>query len=174
MKKTVLGIVIISLLVVMILVFWSSALKKYLSMPLPQPQVYLLNVLDKKEFDDAHIPGSLHLSPAIKLSSFVEKWDRIKPVVTYCSNYYCTASMHIAKKLKELGFSNVYAYEAGIAEWYQMAQKDPKKYPVVGPAKSAYLNIKVPHPDKKEHEIPIITTEKLQKMLEDANMLNVR
>jgi rhodanese-related sulfurtransferase len=38
-------------------------------------------------------------------------------VITYCSNTQCPASAHLAKRLRDLGYTNVIEYPAGIAGW---------------------------------------------------------
>ena len=45
-----------------------------------------------------------------------------------------------AQKLKEMGFENVWAYEGGTAEWYQMGLKAEGKYPVEGTCQASYLS----------------------------------
>ena len=135
----------------------------------------IVNVLGPEEFKDAHIKGSLAVkSINVQLQNFesqVESWDKTIPVVTYCSNYYCMASGDAARRLVGLGFTDVYAYEAGMAEWYILSQND-KKYEVEGSAKKEYLNIKFKKPNKKHEGIRVISSEDLQKMIKKANLVD--
>ncbi len=94
--------------------------------------VKLINVLDQKYFEDAHIPGSLNIS-LDDLEKESADWNKDATVVVYCANYNCSASAAAARKLKEYGFTNVKAYEAGMADWAQAG------LPVDGPAQESYL-----------------------------------
>ncbi len=38
-------------------------------------------------------------------------------IVVYCSGPQCTASVSFAKRLKGLGYKNIYKYKGGIKEW---------------------------------------------------------
>ncbi len=98
-----------------------------------QSGLVVINVLDKELFDDCHIKGSMNL-PFEMIDEQVESIDKQAEVVIYCSNYQCTSSEYVAKKLCEKGFCNVAVYEAGMAEWYQ------KGLPIEGAHAKAYLN----------------------------------
>jgi len=120
----------------------------------------VINVLDKKFYDDAHIPGSINIS-IMDVEKRAEKWPKSTEIVVYCSNYKCTASGMIAKKLKKMGFEKVFAYEAGMAGWKQAG------LPVDGPATEKYLdapNDKIS--DRKDAEVDDISTEDLKALLE--------
>ena len=43
--------------------------------------------------------------------------DQATPVVVYCANEDCQASPRAAKKLEDLGYVNVFDFEAGLAGW---------------------------------------------------------
>lgn len=133
----------------------------------------LVNVLDKEQFDDAHIDGGAQVqsiqSSLQDLPNQAAEWDKSVPVVTYCSNYYCLASSSAAEKLMDLGFKEVYAYEAGMAEWFQLSQQD-KEYRVAGPAQAKYLNIKVKKSSKKHENIRLISSQQLKELIKKANL----
>lgn len=135
----------------------------------------LVNVLDKVEYDDAHIKGSSTVeSIQVSLEDLESKaalWDKNIPVVTYCSNYFCRASGDAARRLIELGFTDVYAYEAGIAEWYRLGLEN-QVYEIEGPAAKGYLKLEVKKPEKDHHDIQVISSEDLQKLIKKANMLD--
>ena len=128
----------------------------------------LVNVLDLATFKDAHIKGGKSVESVQVDFNDLEKntaqWDKTVPVVVYCSNYFCTASGDAARKLQELGFLNVYAYEGGIAEWYQMSLKN-SIYQVEGKAEKPYLKIEVKKPHKDHQGIRVITAKELQAMI---------
>lgn len=145
------------------------------SKSLAPAKLRIVNVLDPESFNDAHIKGSstVHsLNVQMQnLAQAVADWDKTVPVVTYCSNYFCMASGDAAEKLMELGFTDVYAYEAGMAEWFQLSETD-KSYEIEGPAKKPYLKIKVKKPQKEPENIRLISSQELQKMIKEANMLD--
>ena len=134
--------------------------------------IRVVNVLDKANFDDAHIKGSIHV-PDTEVEAVSATWGKNIPVVFYCSNSMCMASGVSARKLKEKGFEKVYAYEGGMAEWYQKAQKDPS-FAFEGPAAMEYLKLVTP---KVAESVPAagenvtITAEDLQKLMKAANLL---
>jgi len=114
----------------------------------------IVNVLDKELFDDCHIKGSINI-PFESIEMCDDIIDKDAEVVCYCSNYFCSASGYACKTLKEKGFSRVYAYEAGTAEWFQQG------LPVEGPAKSAYLTKHVAPHQEHDAEVAVITTSEL-------------
>lgn len=136
----------------------------------------LVNVLDKALFDDAHIKGSATVAsvnvpfvdPA-KFAAEVKEWDKAIPVVTYCTNYFCTASGEAAEELMKLGFTNVYAYEAGMAEWVQLSKTNPE-YAVEGPANNKVWGMVVPKPEKEHGKVREISSQELQKMIKDVTL----
>ena len=112
--------------------------------------LFVVNVLDKKHYDDCHITGSIHVS-IDKLESFASTLDKERSeVIFYCSNYMCTTSGFAAKKLMNLGFKNVAAYEGGTAEWYQ------RGLPTEGPAQESYLKMVINKPAQEDDVIPLI------------------
>lgn len=121
----------------------------------------VINVLDKEFYDDAHIPGSINI-PVMEVVDRAKDWSKTTEIVVYCSNYKCTASGMIAKKLKKMGFEKVYAYEAGMAGWKQAG------LPVVGPAKEKYLDdLNEKFSDHKDDGIEDISTEDLKTLLDN-------
>ena len=130
--------------------------------------VVVINVLSKQLYDDCHIKGSLNVpfmdeeNPDISpIEKFTKDLDKETKIVVYCSNYMCTASGEIAKKLSEMGFENVWAYEAGMAEWYQ------ENLPVEGTCNQKYLAKKLEKPVNESHEgFKEITTTELKKLLD--------
>ncbi len=122
--------------------------------------LFVVNVLDAEHFDDCHIKDSINVT-VDKLDDFIADLDKEKAeVVFYCSNYMCTASGFCAKKLKDMGYSNVWAYEAGMAEWYQ------KELPVEGKCTKAYLDKKMEKSELEESsEIRIISTDDLARKM---------
>ena len=110
-----------------------------------------------------HIAGSINVPfEKVKDTATKENWDKNVSIVTYCSNYACSASGAAAKELKELGFSNVSAYEGGMAEWFELSKKDPS-YKVVGSGQEKYLTMPNEKPTEENKEIKVISAEELKK-----------
>lgn len=146
------------------------------SAPAANAKLRLVNVLDKELFDDAHIKGSATVAsvniPFVDPETFalaVKDWDKTVPVITYCTNYLCTASGEAAQKLMDLGFTDVYAYEAGMADWYQLGKTDVN-YAIEGPAQNKYWSIVLDKPEKDHGKVREITAQELQKMIKEATL----
>jgi rhodanese-related sulfurtransferase len=126
------------------------------------PGVIVINVLDKKYYDDCHIKGSISV-PMDQLDSFIENLGRAYPakdveVVVYCANYTCSASGAAAKIIANKGFK-VLAYEAGMAEWRSAG------LPVEGACKESYLTKTVAAPTEPHGDVVVISTQELAKKL---------
>lgn len=126
-------------------------------------KLLVVNVLDKAEYDDCHIKGSINV-PFDEVEQFAKGLNKETELVFYCSNYWCTGSGHAATQATELGFTKVWAYEAGMAQWYQ------EGLPVEGQAKAAYLTKKIEKP-AKESPVKEISTQELKEKMEQAGLL---
>src|SRR5262249_7880942 len=83
-------------------------------------QTKLIEVLPQEEFSSFHLPGAVNV-PLLS-SDFDRTIERIapdeqQPIVVYCKNMSCDASRKAAARLDELGYRNVFAYEAGKEDW---------------------------------------------------------
>jgi rhodanese-related sulfurtransferase len=137
-------------------------------------KLLIINVNDKEEFDDAHIAGgkgivSIYV-PFTEIGKAIELFDKNMPIVTYCSNYFCSACHTAAIRLTEAGFTSVKVFSGGIAEWYQLAQQDAGKYRFDGPAQRPYLKIHVNKPASSDEKLTIISAQELQKLIEDITI----
>ncbi|HEV2916334.1 MAG TPA: rhodanese-like domain-containing protein [Candidatus Babeliales bacterium] len=101
-----------------------------------QSKPLVINVLDKTLYDDCHIVGSIHM-PFDTVEYNVRNEPKDREIIIYCSNYACTTSHYVAKKLKEQGFIQVKVYAGGMAEWWQNG------LPTQGPATKPYLTKKI-------------------------------
>ncbi len=118
----------------------------------------LINVLAKEAYDDCHITGSLSV-PLVALAAYVKDLPKNTELIVYCAHYDCPASRKAWQLLTDLGFTNVFAYEGGIAEWHQ------KGYPTEGSCELDYLY----EPHKKSEgadKVKSISAEELKKKLE--------
>jgi len=131
--------------------------------------IYVVNVLDDALYQDAHIHGSIQVS-LTDLAQKAKAWRKNAIIVTYCSNYACTASSYAARMLKKMGFENVYAYEGGMAEWYQLHKQDPS-YAVDGAAQEAYLHVVMEKPAEHPEDVTVISSQELHDMLQKEHIL---
>lgn len=132
--------------------------------------LYVINVLDKEDYNDCRIAGSKNV-PFNEVKDFAKNLDKNVEIVVYCANYMCSASGSSAKELKQMGFQNVWAYEAGTAEWYQMGLKEAGKFPVEGACTKVYLSAPNEKPAHGETDVPVISTEELRAKMVSHGLL---
>jgi len=78
----------------------------------------LVDVLGKESYEARHVPTAINIPvDEIENRASSELPDKNKEIVVYCASTDCQASPRAAKKLVELGYTNVVDYEAGIAGW---------------------------------------------------------
>ncbi len=104
---------------------FSSMVDSYLSYTVPlisvedlneiKTNVILLDTREKEEFEVSHIPGALHLGYDTPNTALIDKLDKSKTVVVYCSIGY--RSEKIGELLQEKGFRNVLNLYGSIFEW---------------------------------------------------------
>lgn len=111
-------------------------------------KLMVINVLEKSEFDDCHITGSINI-PFDQFEDVISSLDKHNHYVIYCSDTMCMSSGFCAKLLKNAQFEHVWAYEGGMAEWYQ------KGYPYEGPALADYLTAESEQDDHDEQDSDI-------------------
>ncbi|MCI5080562.1 MAG: rhodanese-like domain-containing protein [Saprospiraceae bacterium] len=75
----------------------------------------LLDAREKEEFEVSHIPGAIHIGYDDFSIDKVNKIDKDKPIVIYCSVGY--RSEKVGEKLKTAGFTNVQNLFGSIFEW---------------------------------------------------------
>src|SRR3954452_9035799 len=75
-----------------------------------------VDVRERDEWDEARIPGAIHISRG-NLESRIEQAvpDRMQPLVLYCSAG--NRSAFAAKTLAELGYENVSSLAGGFTDW---------------------------------------------------------
>lgn len=78
----------------------------------------LLEALAPEEFERGHLPGARNLPPD-RVEQLASKRipSKDSEVVVYCASADCDASVKTARKLEELGYTNVIDYEGGKADW---------------------------------------------------------
>lgn len=88
-----------------------------LKQKLENNDVTLIEVLEEEEYNKKHIKGALNIP--LKKIGFEAKnrFSKDEPLAVYCSDKDCSASPTAAKKLEDLGFTNIYHYEGGKKAW---------------------------------------------------------
>lgn len=125
--------------------------------PDKKSNLYVINVLDEKMYNECHILGSINV-PFIQVKDWAQAIDKDAGIVVYCANYACTASGIGAKQLIDMGFKHVWAYESGMHDWHKNG------LPSVCPVESTYLkrnNV----PSDEEHDVPVISTIELKEKM---------
>lgn len=124
-------------------------------------KLVVINALAKKHYDDCHIVGSISV-PLDTIEAYASKLDKKTHIVVYCASYSCPVSEKAWRIFNALGFTNVWAYEGGMAEWSQ------KKYPCEGACQEEYLN-RQEKPLK--HDIKTMSADELKKKMEESGLL---
>ena len=79
----------------------------------------LIDVLVKGSYEARHLPGAKHA--AASEADFLEKVEKLvstkETVVVYCSSFNCQTSPRAANLLVESGYTNVYDFRGGLADW---------------------------------------------------------
>ncbi len=91
--------------------------KEELQKKLNNNEITLIDVLAEKEYNKSHIKGAVNIPMAKIGIEANRKYDKNEPIVVYCSDKDCTASLTAGKKLEEMGFTEVYHYKGGKKEW---------------------------------------------------------
>lgn len=80
------------------------------------PNAAVLDVREKNEWDEGHIPGAVHV-PRGYLEQRVERAvpDRNAPVLLYCAGG--TRSVFAARTMQEMGYTNVTSLRGGFTAW---------------------------------------------------------
>jgi rhodanese-related sulfurtransferase/CBS domain-containing protein len=77
----------------------------------------LVEVLLRGPYEEAHLPGAVHI-PLHDLDVLAPRQlDAQRPVVVYGADALCDLSSRAAARLRQLGFGRVYDYVPGKADW---------------------------------------------------------
>lgn len=82
--------------------------------------IALVEALPALYYSDAHLPGALNL-PLDSVDELAPALlpDKERAVVVYCSNRPCQNSLIAARRLVELGYTQVYDYAEGKQDWIE-------------------------------------------------------
>ena len=85
--------------------------------PLVRRGAQLVDVMPRDEYDRVHLVGAVSIPLSMISRSTAErlKWDR--PVIVYSRDCLCDVSARAAWRLASLGFTQVFRYAAGKADW---------------------------------------------------------
>ena len=80
----------------------------------------LIDVLSQGSYEGRHLPNAKNAS--VSETDFFEKVEKLvsnkgTTVVVYCSSFTCQLSPRAASKLVEAGYTNVYDFKGGLADW---------------------------------------------------------
>ena len=80
----------------------------------------LVDVLSNESYEGKHLPKAINIPVGeLKERAPNELQDKSKEIVVYCGSTQCHASPKAAKKLEELGYTNVADFESGLAGWQE-------------------------------------------------------
>lgn len=93
--------------------------RKQLQQKLESNGVALVEVLAPDAFREFHLPHAINVPLGENFERNIERAvpNKNQPVVVYCQSEQCDASPKAAKKLDELGYTNVFDYKAGKTDW---------------------------------------------------------
>ena len=83
------------------------------------PEVVVVEALGRPFYDDAHLPGALHLPPdRVERDAARLVPDLDAEVVVYCSNT-CEMALETGRRLVALGYRHVRHYAGGKEDWVE-------------------------------------------------------
>ncbi len=82
--------------------------------------VVVLEALPSRYYADAHLPGALNM-PHDEVDELAAQLvpDKATEIIVYCASGPCQNSGIAARRLVELGYTNVYDYELGKQDWVE-------------------------------------------------------
>ncbi|WP_180687630.1 CBS domain-containing protein [Streptomyces gossypiisoli] len=82
-----------------------------------QEMAQLVEVLPRKTYEQAHLPGAVQMGLHQVDEQAPKQLDTSRPVIVYCADQLCDLSPRAAARLEQLGFTQVYDYVLGKADW---------------------------------------------------------
>jgi rhodanese-related sulfurtransferase len=177
-NKHLFYILLITFLVITIFIYKKNNIDNFSDCnkcKISDPDLYLINVLDEEEFNDAHIKGSIHV-PFEKIENFLSKIkNKETKLIFYCANYLCTSSDESAIIANKKGFKNIFVYKGGMAEWYQLDKKYGN-FDYIGKATAGYLQMRTL---KKSHataplDLNIVSNDQSKKPFNEIDSLDLQ
>lgn len=97
--------------------------RKALNKAMKENKVFLIDANGSESYAKAHIPGAVDFESTGDALTEKLPQDKNALVVAYCGGPGCMAWSKAAKKLEELGYTNVKHYKGGIKEWKSSGMK---------------------------------------------------
>jgi rhodanese-related sulfurtransferase len=80
----------------------------------------VVEALPRSYWEDGHLPGAVNLPHDADDATIVATLpDRARAVAVYCANAACPNSGILARRLVQLGYTDVAAYEGGKQDWIE-------------------------------------------------------
>jgi rhodanese-related sulfurtransferase len=81
----------------------------------------VVETLDEKYFRKFHLPGAQSVPFSNGFDERIQSVapDKAAPILVYCMDADCESSAKAARRLVELGYAEVYDYEAGKVDWQE-------------------------------------------------------
>ncbi len=67
-------------------------------------------------YRQAHLPGAILLRSVREAPELLPR-DKDEEIIVYCLNFNCHSSEWIARKLRDMGYTNVKDYRGGKHDW---------------------------------------------------------
>lgn len=80
----------------------------------------VVNVFSADYFNDCRIKGSIHIPEHELTERALRHYPQDQKFVVYSASEHCAASKTAYRLLTELGYNNVWVYEGGMKEWYNL------------------------------------------------------
>jgi len=97
--------------------------KETLKKAIESNEVVLIDVNGSASYKAGHIPGAIDFEANKGNLAAALPEDKNTLIVAYCGNKYCGAYKMAAKAAKDLGYTNVKHYSAGIQGWKAEGEK---------------------------------------------------
>jgi rhodanese-related sulfurtransferase/CBS domain-containing protein len=92
----------------------------------------LVEVLPAAGYRDEHLPGAINIPLKELDEETTRRLEASRPVIVYCYDYQWDLSSRAAARLESIGFTKVYDYIAGKADWgsagLQLEGDDPSEH----------------------------------------------
>ena len=94
--------------------------RQELQAALADGSVVVVDTLGSEYYERQHLPGAVNLAPGEVDERAPQLLpDRGAAIVTYCANAACANSQEVARRLEQLGYTNVRKYAEGIQDWVE-------------------------------------------------------
>ena len=83
---------------------------------LADPSILFVDARRPEEFAIGHLPRAVNLPP--DRVNGTREWNKERPIVVYCANEFCEASLGVAAELKRNGHRRVAVFIPGYEAWW--------------------------------------------------------